>query len=288
MSYAMMGLGQADGAVDLTSWRRDLALANEAQIPVAALRSIRSVESGANPAAIRFEPHLFWRTRKGLDPSTATGARIRAAMTTADMAAVPYTPGNTSWRIANSLTPCRIDRSASCTGSETNRAAFERAFAIDPAVAVRSTSWGSYQVLGSHLLGLYSSPSEAVRAFDADPRTVGERLLASWMRANPRAQAAARAMDWAELARRYNGCSDCSTYVTRLREAYSRWGPEWESVRAAVEAAGVLAVSTVSRNPLTSALVGVTVLGGGAAFAWWAYKRSMKRNRRRRHLAATA
>jgi hypothetical protein len=274
-------LGQTDtSAADLLAWRRDLALANEAQIPVTALRSIRSVESGANPAAIRFEPHLYWRMRKGLAPG-ATGAQIRAAMTPADMAAVPYTPGNTSWRTANGLAPCRIDRSASCTGSETNRAAFERAFRLAPAEAVKSTSWGSYQVLGSHLLGLYgNSPSTAVRAFDAEPMVVGERLLASWMRANPRAQTAARAMDWAELAHRYNGCSDCTAYVTRLRQAYDRWGPEWERVRAAVEAAGALALSTAS-NPTVMIVGSVAVLGAGA-FAWWAYKRGMKRNQRRR------
>jgi hypothetical protein len=279
---SLSGLGQADAsAADLVAWRRDLGLANEAQIPVTALRSIRSVESGANPAAIRFEPHLYWRMRKGL-PTGATGAQIRAAMTAADMAAVPYTPGNTSWRAANGLSPCRIDRSASCTGSETNRAAFERAFRLAPTEAVKATSWGSYQVLGSHLLRLYGdSPSAAVRAFDADPRTVGERLLASWMRANPRAQAAARAFDWGELAHRYNGCSDCSTYVSRLRDAYSRWSAEWESVRAAVEAAGALAVSTAAHNPMTTILLGVTVVGAGSAFAWWAYKRSMRRNRRR-------
>jgi hypothetical protein len=226
--------------------------------------------------------------RKGLPSSGTTGAQIRGAMTAADMAAVPYTPGNTSWRSANGLEPCRIDRSASCTGSETNRAAFERAFRLAPAEAVKATSWGSYQVLGSHLLGLYgNSPSAAVRAFDAEPMVVGERLLASWMRGNPRAQVAARAMDWAELAHRYNGCSDCTAYVTRLREAHSRWGPEWESVRSAVEAAGALAVSTVTRNPMTSAALGVVVLGAGAAFAWWAYTKrgGVKRNRRstRRH-----
>lgn len=282
MSYAgaMSGLGQVT-TPDITAWRRDLGLANEAEIPVTALRSIRSVESGANPAAIRFEPHLYWRMRKEL-PMGATGAQIRAAMTAADMAAVPYTPGNTAWRAANGLAPCRIDRSASCTGSETNRAAFERAFRLAPAEAVKATSWGSYQVLGSHLLGLYGTPSAAVRAFDADPQTVGERLLASWMRANPRAQAAARAMDWAELAHRYNGCSDCTAYVTRLRQAYDRWGPEWNSVRAAVEAAGALAVSTAAHNPMTTMLLGVSVLGASGAFAWWAYKRSVRRNRRRR------
>jgi len=281
MSYA--GLGQVAGG-DLTAWRRDLGLANEARIPVTALRSIRSVESGANPAAVRFEPHLFWRMRKGLSSST-TGPQIRAALTPAEMAAVPYTPGNTSWRSANGLEPCRIDRSASCSSAETNRAAFDRAFRIAPSEAVKATSWGSYQVLGAHLLPLFgSSPSTAVRNFDANPHAVGERLLAAWMRANPRAQEAARAMNWTELAHRYNGCSDCTAYATRLRDAYSRWGPEWESVRAAVEAAGAIAVSTAILNPMTTALIGATLLGAGGAFAWWAYKKGgVKRNRRWRH-----
>jgi hypothetical protein len=277
MSYSRTGLGQAAAASgDLTAWRRDLALANEAQIPVTALRSIRSVESGSNPAAIRFEAHLYWRMRKGL-PQGATGAQIRAAMTAADMAAVPYTPGNTEWRSANGLAPCRISRSASCTGSESNRSAFNRAFALAPEQAVKATSWGSYQVLGSHLLDLYGNPSAAVGAFDREPGVVGERLLASWMRGNPRAQAAARSMDWAELAHRYNGCSDCTAYVTRLTQAYNQWGPEWNSVRAAVEAAGPLALSTI-RSPMGRAAVWVAA-GGAGLFAIFLMSQYARRRR---------
>ncbi len=279
MSYAVSGLGQAALVADLEGWRRDLALANEAQIPITALRSIRSVESGSNPSVVRFEPHLYWRMRKGL-PTGTSGPQIRAAMSAADMAAVPYTPGNNDWRSANGLEPCRISRSASCTGSETNRAAFDRAFRLAPREAVKATSWGSYQVLGGHLLSLFGDDAAAaVRGFDSDPSLVSERLLAAWMRANPRAQTAARSMDWNELARRYNGCSDCSVYVTRLRQAYDRWAPEWERVRSAVEAAGAAAIG-VSRSSAVPIVGGIAVLAGAGVLGWAIWRRSMRRNRR--------
>lgn len=289
MSYAMMGLGQAAGA-DLDAWRRDLGLAREAGIPVLVLKALQATESGGNPAAIRFEPHKFWQEVKRMPD--ATGVQIRESLTPAEMAAVPYTPCTLSWRTAHGLAPCRHTgwSAPSEVGSETNRAAFNRAYAIDPAAAVRATSWGSGQVMGWALLAAFDeNPARAVAGFYANPVDTGERMIAAWWRRARRdAKDAANASppNFNMIAARYNGCSDCTLYAGRLRTHYNRILPEWESVRAAVEAAGALAtsaVSTATRNPMTTVLVGVTVLGAGAAFAWWAYSKSkVKRNRRRR------
>ena len=279
------GLGQVSGGTSLTAWRRELALAREAGIPVPILKAIKATESGGNPASIRFEPHLFWKRRKGL-PSGASGAQIRAAMTAADMAAVPYTPCTASWRAANGLSPCGHDRAASEVGSETNRSAFNRAYAVDASNAIKSTSWGSGQVLGWALLDAYDgSPSRAVAGFFANPVDAGERMIAAWWHnARPAARTAANATppDFETIAHNYNGCTDCTRYADMLRTHYARELPAWEAVRAAVEAAGPLSLSsTTGRVAIVGASIAALALGGG--FVWWAYKGGqMRPNRRRR------
>lgn len=286
MSYAVSGLGQAGTVSDLDAWRRELGLAREAGIPVPVLKAVKGVESGGNPAALRFEPHLFWRRRKGL-PSGVSGSQIRAAMTAADMAAVPYTPCTSSWRTANGLPACRHDRAASEVGSETNRAAFNRAFAIDADNAVRSTSWGSGQVLGGFLLDAYGgNPSRAVDGFFANPTEAGERMIVAWWR-NARSDAVAAANasppNFAMIAHRYNGCAlPCETYSRRLSQEYAEAAPAWERVRAAVEAAGALVTGTM-RSPMVPIVGGVALLAG-AGFLGWALwrRRSIKSNGRRR------
>lgn len=165
----------------------DDELASQAQIPVGVLRAIRSVESGGNPAAIRFEPHLFLRRVPG--------------------APIPYTHGPTM--------------AASRVASETNRAAFERARALNESAAIDSTSWGLYQVLGSHLRRAY--PTDPVGSFYRDPQEASDRLLVAWFQANPAAAAAARELNFTELARRYNG-SSLSPWGTRVAAAYARGG----------------------------------------------------------------
>lgn len=163
----------------------DDELAGQAHIPVGVLQAIRSIESGGHANATRFEPNLFLRLVPG--------------------AAVPYTPGPT--------------QAASHVASETNRAAFERARRINENAAIRSTSWGLYQVLGQHLLTV--APSNPVGTFDADPQGTSDRLLVAWFASNPRAAAAARELNFPELALRYNG-SRTSPWGARVAAAYAR------------------------------------------------------------------
>ena len=230
------GLGQTGPtAEEVAQGRRDAVLANEAGIQVPVLRAVRAVESGASPSSVRFEPHLFRR-----DSSRGNE--------------VPYTPGAT--------------RAASDVGSETNRAAFNRAFALDPRAAVTSTSWGSYQVLGGHLLRLFgNAPARSVQEFDRAPAAVSDRILVSWMSVNPRARLAARTLDFAGFAHRYNGCSlPCTRYATRLQQEYREALPLWRRVEPLV------GVPTPGNIPpwvpwVVAAGAGTLVLGGVAAVA---------------------
>lgn len=173
VSYSALGIAATSG---------DAALAAEAGIPLDVLMAIRQIESGANPRAVRFEPHVFHRK---------TGDRF--------VGTVPGNPGEVS----------RVRE-------YTNRAAFERARRYDETAAIQSTSWGLFQVLGGHLIRRY--PRNPVRAFDANPEQVSKELLVSWFQSNPRAKSAAQSYDIAELARRYNGSERWRQRVTAALE----------------------------------------------------------------------
>lgn len=214
----------------MASWSQDEALADAIGLDPPMLRAIRTIESSGKVGAVRFEPHIFHRE---------TDDRYRAE--------VPYTPGE--------------DRAASTIRSETNRAAFERARQFDAAAAVRATSWGAYQVLGGHLLRLYGSPAAAVAAFDRNPAAVSDELLAAWLATNPAALAAARAHDFTEFARRYNGSMYyVRRYDERLAEAYAVALREWISRSTSFPVLGGLL--------LASTVAGLVVGGTYVALRW--------------------
>ena len=169
----------------------DAELSRATGIPERVVKAIRLVESaGKDPHAVRFEPHLFRRHRPDL------ASRI------------PYTgPGPSHVR------------------SETDRGAFERAFALDAHAAVLSTSWGAYQVLGAHLAGLApGADADDVRAFWGRADGASGELFVSWVRANPRILRPARATppDFEGIARAYNGAGAAPRYAVRLRAAYDQ------------------------------------------------------------------
>lgn len=200
----------------------DAYLASATGIPLKFIHAIRAVESNGNPAALRFEPHIFHRDRPVLvqrpsgrgacvgyasKPDVTcgmiqeewahhdhhTGEEIRAHADPLELQLVPYTPGPT--------------RAASAVAAETNRAAFFKAYTIAPTRAVRATSWGSFQVLGWALLEGARSPAEAVAAFESKPDVVSDRLFATWCKAHPSAVQAAQRGDVAGWVAAYNGAS---------------------------------------------------------------------------------
>ena len=107
--------------------------------------------------------------------------------------------------------------------SETNKAAFERAFKINPDAAVRATSWGAGQVLGGHLISLYKDPESAVREFYSNPERVSRELIVQWLKSNPKAVIAANNLDFKELARLYNGPNyKVNNYDEKIKNKYQQ------------------------------------------------------------------
>ena len=164
--------------------------ANELELPVEVVQTIERVESGGKASAVRFEPHVFLRKRPKYKGK------------------VPLTLGPAGF---------------STTARETDLAAFQHAYALDPVAAVESTSWGLYQVLGGHLLAIHGGPEEAVLAFDNDPVATSYALLVRWFKKNPLALMAAKGKDWWRLAKHYNGPGNVEKYSRLLRDAYKEF-----------------------------------------------------------------
>ncbi len=166
-------------------------LAAEIGISPLFLEAILRVESAGEPTAIRFEPHLFNRFMQ------RAGKQER----------VPFTPA-----------PGKV---YSTTLSETNKDAFHRAFGIDPAAAVKSTSWGSGQVLGGKLLDIEPDPEKAVEMFYNAPKEMSYNLMVAWFKKNPGAITAANNLDFAGFAKIYNGPLFWQgQYDKKIRNAY--------------------------------------------------------------------
>lgn len=194
----------ADGIVGPKTWAAMSApaaeslpievIAERAGIPVPVLKAIQKVESNGKPAAVRFEPHLFLRKRPDLS----------------DL--VPYT---------------RSSRGYSLEREETGRRALESAMKLDAEIAIRSTSFGCYQVLGGYLLEAYpGDPVAAYHRFREDPVEASDLMVAAWFRDNARARSAANQNppDFLALARAYNGPNQhVHSYDERLEKAWRRY-----------------------------------------------------------------
>ena len=196
----------------------DATIAQQTGIPLPFVAGIRATESGGNSHALRFEPHLFRRYHadcvRVLHPTEGaafvTGDEERREAWARGL--VPYTPGK--------------DRAASSSALETGREAMEHAMRIDGNAAIRSTSFGSFQVLGAHLLPFGATPEAALAVFDAAPQSVSDELLVRWLRANTRALDAAKAGEIDLFIHYYNGCAldDTARYRKRFDPAYVKAG----------------------------------------------------------------
>jgi len=174
---------------DATRLPPDEDIARLIGIPAAVAAAIRAVESGPrpNPRAVRFECRLFNRD-----------SRFH----------VPFTP------------PLG-------TKVETDRAAFEHAMTLDPATAVRSSSFGAFQTMGAHLLAVTGKgPVEALAAFDASPAKLSVAMLAHWVHGVPRFLEWANAdpPDFMAIALRWNGKA---SYAAKLKAAYDAYIAKW-------------------------------------------------------------
>ena len=101
---------------------------------------------------------------------------------------------------------------------------FSRAFAIDADCAMKSCSWGAYQIMGfNHQPAGFADVGSFVDAMKAGE---GEQLKAfcRFIAADKGMHAAIKAKKWADFARRYNGQDyRKNAYDTKLADAYERF-----------------------------------------------------------------
>ena len=188
------------------------ATAARLEIEPAVICAFRAVESGNLPAtALRFEPHVFLRNRPDL------------------AAQIPYTR-------ADSPGGCPESRKGACVGkvsyqpTETGRAAFEHAFSLDAGIAVKSSSFGLFQIIGFNfpadsapaIANYRTDPQGFMNHMNADPVRFSFEILEAWFRARPRALEAAKTHDWLTLAKAYNGVLAAQQdYQLKLEAAYN-------------------------------------------------------------------
>ncbi|HEV7575713.1 MAG TPA: N-acetylmuramidase family protein [Caldimonas sp.] len=130
------------------------------------------------------------------------------------------------------LTSARFDLdharvSAKRSGGYTRAAEYgrlEEAYALDADAALRSASWGRFQIMGDNFIAAgFTSAPELVKAMT---RSEEAQLMAfvHFVRSDEAMANALHKHDWAGFARRYNGKGyKKNLYDTKLTDAYARF-----------------------------------------------------------------
>jgi len=162
---------------------------------VKVIQAIEAVESGGKPCAVRFEPHVFHRKAR-----EAKLAHLNSQIPFTKASGVPF----------------------SRVRAETNAAALDHAMTVHPAIALKSTSFGLYQVLGSGFPRASRDPKGELARFRANCLGVSYELLETWFRKsyNKSALQAAKDKNWRKLASKYNGPANVDKYAPRLESEY--------------------------------------------------------------------
>ncbi|MCX5495805.1 N-acetylmuramidase family protein [Kaistia dalseonensis] len=169
-------------------------------VETAALSAIIEVEAsgagfdGAGRPKALFEPHRFYRELSGNPGKLA--AAVKAGLAYPKWGEKPY-PSDSYPRI-------------------------QQALAIDETAALRATSWGLGQVLGSNCAKCgFTSPQAMLAAFadGEDAQIVG---MAAFLKSNGLVPAL-KARNWAAVAKGYNGSKYAANrYDAKLAAAYAR------------------------------------------------------------------
>lgn len=182
----------------------------------ATVQAIIDVESSGGPDAFRFEPHVFHRmTTPGANTSTLPNQMKYISV-------IPWTPKN--WPSVK----------ASYVKSETNNKAFARAKKINPDAAVRSSSWGAFQVLDPLSNGGASNWKTWLDRWNTEDRwKLSTELFFGWLKNNKVSDLVASAEGgggtataWVPFAKRYNGSGATAPgqdYHIKLAKAYSKY-----------------------------------------------------------------
>ena len=188
------------------------ALAARLGIEPAVIYAFRAIESGnLPPNVLRFEPHVFIRNRSDLTDQ------------------IPYTRGD-------SPGGCPESRNGACVGfvsytsTETGQGAFDHAFSLDPAIAIKSSSFGLFQIVGFNfpstaspaIANYQTDPQAFLDYMNKDPVAFSFEIVEVWFLANAHAIHAAKTHDWLTLAMIYNGHKAAAQdYQLKLEAAYN-------------------------------------------------------------------
>ena len=172
-------------------------IADELGVEYEIIQAIEAVESSGNPSAIRFEPHRWHRRYADFGLSED------------DRDKVPFTRNPNNKPVFSEV------------ASETNRSAFNRAFAINKSLAIACTSFGSYQVMGDNFADYKTDPDGIMARFNSNPEDFSFEALKTWFDSNPNAIQAAKDKDFMKLARIYNGPANTAEYGPRIAREYA-------------------------------------------------------------------
>lgn len=200
-------------------------IANEAKMPPRLMMAIKKIEVGQRGArSMRFEAHIFLGIAAMSNVYYPKPRKGRPDL----RGKISYTPR------ANNKEESKIWY-ISRLRNESNRAAFNKAFDLDPAIAMQSTSYGKFQIMGHILLRMYNfDPIKAQAEFDKDPDTHSDKMFITFIKRNGRLRRTIEAgqktgnYDFERIGRLYNGdkrpITDPNSYSAKLKEAYDQLG----------------------------------------------------------------
>lgn len=196
LDAGFVGAGRRLATTDITAAAARLGCAVAA---IAAVLDVESAGSGFDAAGrpkILFEPHIFYREL--LSQPVLLEAAVRAGLAYPHQGTKPYAPT-----------------------SELNYQRLKRACLIEPGAAMRSASWGIAQVMGFNFaVGGYSDVAAMVQAV-MDSESAGFGLLLGYLERDGLVPAL-RVLNFAAVARGYNGPGAVAAYAARLQAAYHR------------------------------------------------------------------
>jgi len=191
-------------------------------VSVAKIKTIAHVESGregafyddgphADEPVILFEPHHFHKHTKG---------RFAQSMSPV-LAGKRWPLSYRSWIRPNKR--AGVDPYGPSSIQHEKLAA---AAALDREAALKSCSWGRFQIMGSNYQACgFASLQGFINAMYTSERTQLEAFV-GFIRSNGALLAALRAGDWDTVARHYNGPANVPVYGRLLRMAYRKFSSQ--------------------------------------------------------------
>lgn len=109
----------------------------------------------------------------------------------------------------------------------------KRARELDHDAANEATSWGAFQILGTHWKRLgYDSAEAFVNSMSRNGDDGQMDAFVRFIEADPALHASLRAGDWADVERRYNGGGQGGAYAAKLQAAAALYGEDHAPVAA--------------------------------------------------------